>query len=91
MVDKVFFAEGNGGGDEIQIKNLGDGRLHLKVGHSCVYTIDAIVPVEFVTTALTRIVDDFNGINGFIKQLDWRDEFKRQLLEAVCTEGCDNG
>lgn len=83
MLNPDFYAEGNNGGDNIQIKNLDDEKLRLKIGHCCTYSIDAVVPVEFVTAALTKAVDDAGSVEEFIKQLNWSKEYKERLLAKV--------
>lgn len=80
---KEFYAEGNNGGDNISIVLLDDDRVILKVGHCCVYTIDHIVPVEFLTAALTRAVDHEGGIAGFIESIGWNTYYTRRLIGKV--------
>lgn len=80
-----FYAEGNNGGDNIQIQSLPDGRIGLKVGHQCVYFVDAVVPVEFLTAAITYAVDKL-GIDGVLRNVGWKEEYTESLLEKVCAE-----
>jgi len=82
-----FEVKGNNGGDVFKVTSLGDGMLRLKVGHCCVYTIDSIVPVEFLTAALTEIVTAFGGPKEFVEQAGWDDEYTKRLLDKINSRG----
>lgn len=87
-IDKIhgnhICIEGNNGGDFIAITDLGDGRIILESGSSCVRTIDAIVPVEFITAILSEAIIKYDGnINAVIDSFGWSQGFKDQLKTKV--------
>jgi hypothetical protein len=76
-----FFVEGNKGGDTFSIIDNGDGTVRLKVGHSCVYTVDHQVPVEMLTATLNpeRMTESIKG---------WSEELQKDLLSKLkCLKG----
>ena len=75
--------EGNKGGDFINIKNVEEGSVYLKVGNCCVCTIDSVVPVEFLSMLLTREVLEYGSIEGVIDSFTWPDKFKEELKSKV--------
>jgi len=74
--------EGNGGGDYLTMEVLPDGRVSLEVGHCCVVMINHIVPVEFITAALSRAVED-NGPKEMLEQIGWSKDFTDKLTAQV--------
>lgn len=80
----TIFAEGNNGGDIIEIEHLEDGRLYLKSGSCCVMMIDKIVPVEFLTGILRKVMLEHNeDINSVIEWLGWGEDFTKELQSKV--------
>ncbi len=87
-IDKIhgnhIYIEGNNGGDFIAITDLGDGRIILESGSSCVCTIDAIVPVEFITAILSEAIIKYDGnINAVIDSFGWSQDFKNELKSKI--------
>lgn len=79
-----IFAEGNKGGDFIEMTLLENGRVYLRVGSCCVTTIDSVVPVEFLTGVLTEaMLSNGNSIHTVIDSLIWSQEYKDELKEKV--------
>ena len=79
-----IFAEGNNGGDFIQLENLEDGMVHLKVGSSCVLLIEKAVPVEFLTGIIQNAIFEHNGnINEIVDSFGWDKVFKNDLKKKV--------
>lgn len=62
-----FRAEGNNGGDFIEVSSVfkderDNEMIHLQVGHCCVYTINCVLPVSLLTKMLSDHIlpdDDF--------------------------------
>lgn len=79
--------EGNHGGDIFGLTITDDtyknGTVELKVGHCCVYTIEATVPVEFLTAVLSTAVTIAGGIESVIRELGWPEQFTNELLAKV--------
>lgn len=78
-----LYVEGNNGGDFLEIVPLDDNLIHLEIGHCCVKSIRAIVPVEFVTAILTNAVLEHNGIKEAMMSVNWPDEFKIELTSQI--------
>lgn len=77
-------AEGNNGGDFIEIENLSDGKIRLKSGSCCVMSIDSIVPVEFLSAILMEKMTQNNmDIKAIINGFEWGKEFKETLISKV--------
>ena len=65
-------------------KEFDTDSLDLYVGHNCVSVLHQIVPVEFVTALVSKVMLDYNGnLNAIIDEFDWDDEFKSQLKARV--------
>lgn len=80
----VINADGNQGGDVLNIHDNCDGTVHLWSGHCCVVTIDKTVPVEFVTAILSQVMLDHNNdVCAVIDSFDWGDDFKAELKKKV--------
>lgn len=80
----VISADGNNGGDILEIHDNQDGTLHMRSGHCCVMTIDKIVPVEFVTALLSKVMLEHNNdISSIIDSFDWSESFKDELKRKV--------
>lgn len=78
------FAEGNNGGDFIKIEHLEDGRLYLSVGSCCVMVLDNIVPVEFLTGVLDKVMLEHNGdINSVVDSFGWNQSYKDELKKKI--------
>lgn len=73
--------EGNSGGDYIVIEKLKDGMAYIEIGHCCVMTVSKIVPVEVLTSILSKIF--FEGNPKVEDIIGWSGEFKKQLLEKI--------
>jgi hypothetical protein len=81
--------EGNKGGDYIEIHEREDGRIHLKVGHNCLVTIDHIVPVEFLTLILGGMTMSHNPVD-LLSKLEkkygihvWDAKYMAQLVSQI--------
>ena len=57
---------GNNGGDYLNIELIEDGVIRLEVGSECCVSISQNVPVEFITAALTKIIDIYGSPENFI-------------------------
>ncbi|QUH21838.1 hypothetical protein [Alkaliphilus sp. B6464] len=80
------YADGNNGGDFIKIENMKNGTISLKSGSCCITSIDAIVPVEFLTAILSDKMLEHNGdINSIIDSFGWSKEYKDNLKSKVQT------
>ena len=79
-----FSATGNNGGDELHLRIVSQDRetalVHIKVAHCCVYSIDYIVPVEFLTALLVKAMSD---IKTAVEELDWSQESKRKIADRI--------
>jgi hypothetical protein len=79
-----IFAEGNNGGDFIQLENLEDGMVHLRVGSCCVPLIEKAVPVEFLTGIIQNAMFEHNGnIDEIIDSFGWNQSYKDALKKKV--------
>lgn len=79
-----FSVIGNNGGDILELKHIKDNQVYLKSGSSCVMSVNAVVPVEFITKAIENLMlendcDIFKAIDSF----GWGKEFKTQLKGQV--------
>ena len=80
---EFFSAEGNNGGDILEITKLDAGLLLLKLGHNCVFSINHIVPVEFITAILAKAVLDADGVENAMKTADWPDGYLDKLVAKI--------
>lgn len=77
-------AEGNNGGDVIEIEEKEDGLIRISSASCCVYNINAIVPVEFLTAIISDKMLKHNGdINAVIDSFSWNMEYKDVLKSKV--------
>lgn len=65
QLDKLQI-EGNGGGDYLDLQIVDGGLIKVSVGHCCVRTIDAVLPVEVLTAIISNWLVE--GANGDIEQ-----------------------
>lgn len=72
-------AEGNNGGDYIDIERRKNGTIKLEAGSCCVKFIDAIVPVEFLTGILMNMIMEYNSLEEIIDSFNWSSEYKEEL------------
>ncbi len=75
--------EGNNGGDYIDIEPIKGNVIKLEVGHSCGVYLRLIVPVEFMTLAIAKVMDDFGGVEDFIQSSSWPVDFKNSLISQI--------
>lgn len=72
-----LYAEGNNGGDYLQMEMLDDGLVRIEVGHCCIKTGPKVVPIELLTAVL------FSAVSGnWHKTLDaiaWPSDYKAEL------------
>ncbi len=75
---------GNKGGDILDIVLRDNELLHIRSGHCCVMTIDKVVPVEFMTALLSKVMlENDNDIGKIIDSFDWSQEYKDELKKKV--------
>ena len=74
---------GNNAGDLFEFCLLNDGRVQLKVGHCCVFVIDHIVPVEFLTALLAKAVIDAGDIKEAMRTVDWPADYVDSLVAQI--------
>ncbi len=80
---KELFLEGNNGGDSFHATIKDDGRVCLQIAHCCVYTVDHIVPVEWLSTAITKAVLESGGVEEIIKKSGWPKDFIDKLCAKI--------
>lgn len=86
IADNLIYAEGNHGADFISICKVDDkdGVVDLRCGSCCVMTIDAEVPVEFLTGLITSKMIEFNNdIEAVIDSFGWDEVYKEELKKKV--------
>jgi adenosine/AMP kinase len=66
--------EGNNGGDYLKISHAGDNLVNIEVGHSCVVTVRACMPVEILTSLISRWKE---------QDLPWAEDFNQKILSQV--------
>lgn len=82
--NKEIEVSGNNGGDIFKIINNDDGTVRLFIGHCCVVIIDKIVPVEFLTATLAKIIlEHDNNVYSIISDFDWDEKFKEELKKKM--------
>ena len=82
--DGAIAAYGNNGGDLLELYDNLDGTLYLKSGHCCVMTIEKIVPIEFITALLSKVMLEHNNdINSIIDSFGWKQSYKDELKKKV--------
>jgi len=74
------FVSGNNGGDNLTIKHLKDNMVYINVDHCCVHCFSGYVPIEVLTFLLSSV--DFVEA---IKNSEWPDDFKEELIKQVHT------
>lgn len=80
----TFWSTGNNRGDFIEVEELGEGILHIRIGHRCVTTLDEIVPIEFLTAILSQtMLQNNNDVLKIIDGFTWSAEFKEVLKNKV--------
>lgn len=75
--------EGNNGGDIFELEPLADGRVRLKVSNCCVWEIDHIVPVEFLTSILVKAVLDAGSVEQALEDVNWPTGYSTQLVAQI--------
>lgn len=86
LVGGDLVLEGYGGQDFVRLAASGERAVHLEVGHQCV-SIGALrrrVPVELLTLALARVVDEDGGVEAFIRKRT--EGWDRAYVEALLAE-----
>lgn len=78
-----IYLEGNNGGDILEMEFFDDSTIRLKVVHCCVYTINHIVPVEFLTAVLTKAVVDAGGVIEAMNAVNWPPEYLAELIAKI--------
>ena len=81
----TLYIEGNNGGDYLRLKPLGDNLVQLEIGNCCVVTISQVVPVEFITAALTDVAVRYSSIESAIIGL-WKnagEDYCNKLIACV--------
>lgn len=79
-----FRLEGNKGGDYIELIEQPNDCVHVEVGSCCVRTMNATVPVEFLTALISYGTTFGNdGIKDAIDTFDWSEAFKADLKSKV--------
>lgn len=73
--------EGNNGGDYLVIEKLKDGMAYVEIGHSCVMTVSKVMPVEVLTSILSRVF--FNGDPKVEDMIEWGGSYKKDLLSKI--------
>lgn len=76
-------AEGNNGGDILEIELLGDNLIRLELGHCCIKTVNHIVPVEFVTAVLTQAIIQAGGIEQAMRSIQWSPDYVERLVNQI--------
>ena len=74
----MIVLEGNNGGDIFQLEQLPDDRIHLKVGHCCVYVIDHVLPVEWLTGVLGNLLAA-QSVQDALRGVDWPKDYLTEL------------
>lgn len=76
--------DGNNGGDVLEIEEKEDGLIKISSASCCVYDLNAIVPVEFITAIINEKMLKHNGdINSVIDSFLWNTEYKDILKSKV--------
>jgi hypothetical protein len=79
-----IYADGNNGGDIIEIEEKGNGLIRISSASCCVYDLNAIVPTEFITAIINNKMLEHNGdINSVIDSFAWNAEYKDKLKSKV--------
>lgn len=75
-----IYIEGNKGGDYLRIALIKDNIVQLEIGHCCIVTISHEIPVEILTSILSKATDygHFEDL-----ELEWDDEFSQKLKAQV--------
>lgn len=91
LVSDELYLEGNKGGDYIRItqneeqkdKNL----CYLEVGSCCVKTIESVVPIEFITMALTKCVlqSEYRDLPDIVRDVmkGWPEVFVEERVSHI--------
>jgi hypothetical protein len=79
-----IYTSSNNGGDIIEIEEKDNGLIRISSASCCVYDINAIVPVEFITAIINNKMLEHNGdINSVIDSFGWSAEYKETLKSKV--------
>jgi len=73
----------NNGGDFIEIVEVEQGIIHLRVGSCCVMEIDSFVPVEFLTGVIHNAMMEYGDIYKIIDSFGWEDVYRAELKSRV--------
>lgn len=78
------YAEGNNGGNIIEVEEKSNGLIRIYSASCCVSSLNAIVPVEFITAIIESKILEHNGdINSVIDSFGWDTEYKDKLKSKV--------
>jgi len=78
-----MYIEGNGGADYIEVEPLSQNLLRLEVAHCGVVVVRQIVPVEFLTAAISDVVLRHGGPKRFLRSTGWSTEYVRYLVSQM--------
>ena len=81
---QYIYLQGNNGGDFIEIKQIDDDKIHIFSGSSCVISINATVPIEFITKVVEKAMLDNNfDVKKIIDTFGW-DKTYLEKLKSKC-------
>ena len=87
MENKRIYITGNNDANFVEIKQLNDNMIHLKVGDCCVHTIDVKITAEALSNFLTNLT--LNANKSFLElvseNLTWNEEYNKDIL-LKCSE-----
>lgn len=92
--ENTLRVEGNNGGDYFEITPVKEGRVLLRVGSCCVNVYEGIVPIEFLTSLVDNVLQNFGTVEGYLQSTNWDGDFTRKLIkkcEPVSTVRYETG
>lgn len=82
MSNKLLYAEGNNGGNYIQVNKLNDNLLRLEVGDCCVKTIEVTITVEALTSLLNSIQKERGFLNAAEHSMSWAPDVNERFWDG---------
>lgn len=80
---------GNNDGDYLILKAVDERRVYIELGHCCVVTLRHIIPVEFITGALSEWIRrsgkayNQEHMGDAVRAIGWAEPFTTELIGLV--------
>lgn len=78
-----YCLKGNKGGDFVHFVPMKDNRVYILSGCSCVISLNAIVPNEFLSILIEKCILKYGSVENFIMSTTYDETYKRDLISKI--------